>query len=220
MDESDQPQSVVRRRLSPLQIRVSGLAVVIVCCAVVLWSYRKVREQGNPSIAQARLLRSGDRSEREAAARFFRAPDPGDSKIAAAALIDALKDEDAQVRCEAVRALGVVAKQLVGPPQSPAGAAPAIEALVNVMLDRQGETRAPHSSNLARSHSKPKGDGFQRLACECGHAFFMGRRIRILRPGADFGRPLVDGDECARGSGTEHGIRRDCRGCTDPGASH
>ncbi len=151
MDESDQPQSVVRRRLSPLQIRVSGLAVVIVCCAVVLWSYRKVREQGNPSIEQARLLRSGDRGEREAAARFFRAPDPADSTIAAAALIDALKDEDVQVRCEAVRALGVVAKQLVGPRESPARATPAMEALVNVMLDRRGETRAPHSSNLARA---------------------------------------------------------------------
>ena len=35
MGESEEPRPVVRPRLSPLQIRVSGLAVVIVCCAVV-----------------------------------------------------------------------------------------------------------------------------------------------------------------------------------------
>jgi hypothetical protein len=164
MGESDQQEPGVRRRLSRFQISVSGLTVIVVCCALVLWSYRKVRELGHPSIAQARLLRSGDRDQREEAARFFLISDPGESTIASAALIDALKDENVRVQCEAVRALGVVAKQLMGPSASPGGARPAIEALSKVLLDRQAETRAPDSSNLSRAVGEARGNSIGKRA--------------------------------------------------------
>jgi HEAT repeat protein len=177
--QPDQPEPVARRRLSPLQISVSGLAIVVLCCAVILWSYRKFRELAHPSIAQARLLRSGDRDQREEAARFFLAADPVDSTIAAAALIDALGDEDVRVRCEAVRALGVVAKQSMAPSAPPGGARPAIDALVKVLLDRRAETRAPDSANLSRAVGEARGTS-------------SGRRMRTHLPGP---APWADASE-------------------------
>ena len=101
------------------------------------------------------MLRSGDRGERLEAARFFLVSDPDDPEFTAAALIGALKDEDVIVRSEAVRALGVVAKRLMFPAPSRRRAAPAIQALARVLLDRPGESRAPDSSNLSRVLGDP-----------------------------------------------------------------
>ena len=154
MSQPDRPPTVVRRRLSPFQISLSGMAVIVLCCAAVLWSYRRVRENEHPSIARAHMLRSGDRDERLDAARFFLVSEPSDPEFTAAALIDALKDEDVTVRSEAVRALGAVAKRLMGPPPVPESG-PAIKALITVLLGRNAESRAPDSSNLARAVGDP-----------------------------------------------------------------
>jgi hypothetical protein len=148
--QPEERQNRVGRRPSPFQISLGGLIIIVVCCAAVLWSYRKVREHENPSIAQARTLKSGNRHERLEAARFFLVHDPDDPEFAEAILIDALNDQDAMVRSEAVRALGVVAKRLLAVP-SRRKAPPAVEALINVLLDRHPPVPAPDRSNLSRT---------------------------------------------------------------------
>jgi hypothetical protein len=155
MSQPDRPPTVVRRRLSPFQISLSGMALIVTCCAAALWSFRKVQEYEHPSIARARTLRSGDRDERLQAARFFLVSDPGDPKFTAAALIGALDDNDLIVRSEAVHALGVVAKRLGHPAPSRRRAAPALQALAKVLLDRPGDARTPDPSNLSRALGDP-----------------------------------------------------------------
>ena len=94
---------------------------------------------------------------------------------------------------------------------------PAIEALVNVMLDRQGETRAPHSSNLLRAQSfQAQGRRFSTSGVRVWACLLHGP----TNPNPSTSSRILDDPSwmatSAPGSGTEHGIRRDCRGCTDP----
>ncbi len=52
------------RRASRLQTGLRGLIVVVACCAVILWSARRVWETRHPAVDAARRLQSHDPSER------------------------------------------------------------------------------------------------------------------------------------------------------------
>ena len=99
---------VSRRRLSTFQISLSGMAVVVVCCAAVLWSVRRYQELQHPAFKWVQALRSNGVSERREAAKYLLQSEPGDFEMAAAALVRALEDRDEVVREEAARSLGVM----------------------------------------------------------------------------------------------------------------
>src|ERR1017187_339514 len=109
----DPPQPAIRRRLSPFQISLTGMAGIVVCCAAVFWSWRRTRQEQHPTLQWARALESHKAIERQEAARLLFQSDPGDFEIATVALIGALKDEDDDVRGEAGRRLGVVIRGMM-----------------------------------------------------------------------------------------------------------
>ena len=140
MGESGRQEVAVRRRLSPFQISLRGMAVVVVCCAVVLWSWRRIRQEQHPAIQWVRALESRKVFERREAARFLLQSDPGDFEIARDALIGALKDEDLDVQGEAARSLGVVVSGMMRNGFSQEAIDPAVKAACRGSYSRRDPT--------------------------------------------------------------------------------
>ena len=138
----DPPQPAIRRRLSPFQISLTGMAVIVVCCAAVFWSWRRIRQEQHPALQWARALESHKAIERQEAARLLFQSDPGDFEIATVALIGALKDEDDDVRGEAARSLGVVISGMIRNGTSREAIDPAVMALAELLLAPRPEVRA------------------------------------------------------------------------------
>ena len=126
---------VSRRRLSPLQISLSGMAVVVVCCAAVLWSVRRYQELQHPAFKWVQALQSNLVSERREAAKYLLQSEPGDFEMAAAALVRALEDRDEVVREEAARSLGVMVSGMLRSGSSREAIDPSVAALFRLLSD-------------------------------------------------------------------------------------
>ncbi len=146
MSQPDPSPLAVRRRLSLFQISLRGMALIVVCCAAVFWSWRRFQEEQHPSLQWVRALKSQKTTERQDAARFLLQSDPSDLAIATDALIGALKDEDVVVRSEAARSLAVVTSGMIQNGYSRASIDPAIQALVELLLARRPEESEIHDA--------------------------------------------------------------------------
>ncbi len=154
MSEPDVPTAPVsrRRRLSPLQISLSGMAVVVVCCAAVLWSVRRYQEVQHPAFKWVQALRSNRVSERREAAKYLLQSEPEDFEMAAAALVRALEDEDEVVREEAARSLGVMVSGMLRNGSSREAIDPAVAALLKLLSERK-----PANSGVATNEAGAPG---------------------------------------------------------------
>jgi hypothetical protein len=146
-DERTAPAS--RRRLSPLQISLRGMALVVVCCAAVMWSTRRYQELQHPAFKWLQALRSNVVGERREAAKYLLQSEPGDFEIAAAALVHALEDRDAVVREEAARSLGVMVSGMLRTGSSRETIDPAVKALIKLLLEREPANRGVETKQSA-----------------------------------------------------------------------
>jgi HEAT repeat protein len=125
-----------------LQVRLGALIALVACCALVLWSWRVVRQANSPVNGWVRALNRDDAGDRVVAARELGAAGPEDLGVAVPALVAALRDEDVAVRLEAVLALGfagaAASRAAPGGPEARASAS----ALIGALKDRNAGVRA------------------------------------------------------------------------------
>lgn len=102
-----------RRRRGP---GIRRMMVLVASCAALLWSWRQLTENYDPTIAEARSRRqrafvqlsSGETAERLAAIDTLEMVRLGDDSVAVGPLVAALDDADPRVRLAVARALGSV----------------------------------------------------------------------------------------------------------------
>jgi HEAT repeat protein len=98
------------------QVGLRGVLALIASCALITWAWLRLSDslESNESL---RLIRAGTVSQRRTAAGNLRS-ETGDQEVqrAFSALVDALRDDDAEVRGMAAQSLAVLVNQLQGRP--------------------------------------------------------------------------------------------------------
>ena len=106
---ADQP-----KRARRLQTGVRTLIVLVACCGVILWTVRRVQENSDPVLVEARaiqkraigMLRTGKPADRVDAVHELVRLNAGERAVAIPPLIGALEDPETEVRIAAAEALG------------------------------------------------------------------------------------------------------------------
>jgi HEAT repeat protein len=134
--ENDKPKE--RRRL---QTGVRTLIVLVACCGVSFWALRRLWENYDPVLVEARAiqkraigeLQSGKAAERLAAIQELDRLRFGDSTIAVGPLTRALEDPETEVRIAAADALGSIGSGVVKSRSGEAAAHAAATALIQCL---------------------------------------------------------------------------------------
>jgi HEAT repeat protein len=130
----------VRPRLALVGIKY--LVLLVACSGASFWAVRAVRESARPSLGLARLLRSGNASDREQAAAQLYDVGPDQVGVAIPALVAALDDEDPAVSVSATRSLGAVGALAAKSPATVPEARVASEGLTRALRHANDEVRS------------------------------------------------------------------------------
>jgi HEAT repeat protein len=116
MDRSLPADTKVAGRKEFFQVGLRGVLALVASCALMTWAWLRLSDslESNESF---RLIRTGTAAQRRTAAGHLRS-ETGDQEVqrAFAALINALGDDDAEVRGMAAQSLAVLVNQLQGRP--------------------------------------------------------------------------------------------------------
>jgi HEAT repeat protein len=146
----EQPPQKVRR----LQTDVRTLILLVLCCGAFFWAWRRLSENYDPAIAEARsiqeraiqALRSGKPADRVVAIQHLTSH--GDDAVAISSLIEAIEDPDASVRVAAANALGLTGSAVVGTGSGVEAPRAAVKALIRRSSDPEPRVRAAALASL------------------------------------------------------------------------
>jgi HEAT repeat protein len=125
------------------------LVVLIACCGVILWALRRLRDNSDPVLVEARAiqdqaigaLRSGKPGERLTAIHELERLSHADRTITIPPLIEALKDPDIEVRMAAVQALSAIGPSVVKSRSRKESVYAATSALIGCLNDADAKSR-------------------------------------------------------------------------------
>ena len=149
----DQP-----KRARRLQTGVRTLIVLVACCGLILWTVRRVQENSDPVLAEARaiqkraigMLRAGKPADRMDAVHELVRLNAGERAVAIPPLIGALEDPETEVRIAAAEALGSFGHVAMSRSQSGKETVGDVAtALIRCLNDPQPGVRAAAATSLA-----------------------------------------------------------------------